>query len=503
MIPPLPTSPLPRRRTRPLTCLGDAREVDGGGYSKFAQRLPTDYPGRRLVRKWWEWDYLAECAETLGLLPDGGTADTRAVGLGVGHEPLIFYFAQRGCSVLATDLYAGDTAWSEARFARTEQVLASSPLDYPRDRVEVAHADMRALPCGDGEADFVWSCSSIEHVPTLADLFKVLHEIDRVLKPGGYALLTTEFCLGPGPYLLPGVNAWDAEILGLIRRSFAGFDFVGPDDLSFDALHPANAPRVRRHLPAGMQQPHATGFAEAFRGGHMGVLLGVSHCVPIAFVLQKTDGHNHTWAEADVPPHLRAFTDGIDRFEARREAEALPLLQRVYDEARCDPRWRQLALHAGRYVIDCHARLGAQRRPAELRRLIEDYLTLCPPGELQDADCLDLCAYLLGEIGELSTSADVARKALCSPSTSLEHVFALAGRFLKVQKRADQLSEALDEVADLLADAAWGGMDGPSFTRNLEREIDPVLSRSQRKAMRKAVRARVNETTRALAERVP
>src|SRR5690606_24278187 len=100
----------PRHRARPLTCLGDAAELEAGGRAAFtrdvlAERLPYAY-----LRKVWEWDYIADCAAQLGLL-DGRTT---AIGLGVGNEPLIFHFANGCGQVIATDLYNSETAWQDA-----------------------------------------------------------------------------------------------------------------------------------------------------------------------------------------------------------------------------------------------------------------------------------------------------------------------------------------------------------------------------------------------------
>lgn len=476
-------NPLPRTRDRPLTCLGDAREVDDGGSSEFASWMPSQDSNRQVVRKWWEWDYLAGCAETLGLLRPGA----RAVGMGVGHEPLIFYFAQAGCSVLATDLYAGNTAWSEARFGQTEAVHAASPKPYPRENVEIAHADMRRLPCEDASADFVWSCSSIEHVPTLIDLFDVMHEAYRVLKPGGYALLTTEYAVSGQPYLLPGVNAWDAGLLGTLESAFGGFEWVGPRDLTYAQAHPANAARPRRYPPPGHQHRYPQAIAEPFRGGHMGVLLGVSVCVPIGLVLRKQTGTNLTWAQATVDPDVRDYSEAIAAFNGGREPEAVSRLQPLYERLRNRPESLQLAMHTGRFLIDCHTRLGMQRRPEQLGALIEQYLTLCPPGKLQDADCLDLCAYLLGEIGEFDRSAEVSRKCLASPSTNLQHIFDLAGRFLKTEQRAGRLGSAINEAAVILADLAWSGVDSQTFGAGMTQGIDIHLSRRPRAKLRSEI----------------
>jgi len=53
---------------------------------------------------------------------------------------------------------------------------------------ETRVADMRELPFGDGEFDSVLAVQSIEHVP---DPERVVAEAQRVLKPGGVAVLVT------------------------------------------------------------------------------------------------------------------------------------------------------------------------------------------------------------------------------------------------------------------------------------------------------------------------
>ena len=94
--------------------------------------MPENYPLRRSPRKWWEWDYIADCAEQLGVL----APTTTAVGLGAGDEPLIFYFADKCRRVIASDLYSPNTVWREARFANTSRILDASPIPYPRSRVD-------------------------------------------------------------------------------------------------------------------------------------------------------------------------------------------------------------------------------------------------------------------------------------------------------------------------------------------------------------------------------
>ncbi|MEL7088790.1 MAG: class I SAM-dependent methyltransferase, partial [Planctomycetota bacterium] len=224
-------------RSLPRTCLADAREVLDGGASGFAAAIPRDLSRQYGLRKWWEWDAIARSCEALGVLDD--TCD--AVGLGVGAEPLMFYFAQHCRSVVGLDRYADDSGWREARFAGPASVHEASPVDYPRDRLRVIDADMRFLPLEDASCDLVWSCSSIEHVPHPADLLQAFREAHRVLRPGGVAVITTEYSLLETPYLLPGVLAWDAGLMAWLREVLPGFAWEGPTDLSHHAAHPANA----------------------------------------------------------------------------------------------------------------------------------------------------------------------------------------------------------------------------------------------------------------------
>ena len=118
--------------------------------------MPENYPLRRWPRKWWEWDYTADCAEQLVVL----ASTTTAAGLGAGDEPLIFYLADKCRRVIASDLYSPNTVWREARFANTSRILDASPIPYPRSRVALLNADMRQTGISEQSIDFVWSCSS-------------------------------------------------------------------------------------------------------------------------------------------------------------------------------------------------------------------------------------------------------------------------------------------------------------------------------------------------------
>jgi SAM-dependent methyltransferase len=83
--------------------------------------------------------------------------------------------------------------------------LASAPSPVPRIR-----ADMERLPVRSGSIEFLFSIAAIEHVPNPE---RVLEEVERVLRPGGVALLAPAWHCRP----------WAAE--GLEFRSYEELTF--------------------------------------------------------------------------------------------------------------------------------------------------------------------------------------------------------------------------------------------------------------------------------------
>jgi len=441
-------------KKRPCVCLGDVSELIGPA-SKFSEAMPTDYIQRHNLRKWWEWEYIAECADLCGHLHE----TQRAVGLGVGCEPLTFYFSRFCRSVLATDLYSTHTIWKEARVDDCEAIYSSSPITFPRERVEVKNADMRSLPIPDGGVDFAWSCSSIEHVPTLKDLLDVFRELARVLRIGGHAILTTEFCLTDAPYILPGVNALDVQLFQKMIIATDAFEIVGQVNLDYNWAHPGNSARPRRYVPPGMVKTPHTGFVEAFRCGQMGNLVGISFITPIAFVLRRKNGAVPAWDDLDLPQVVRDFTAAVLAVQERKVDGVCAMLD-PYVQAGPGTISLQLYMLIFRYYIEAMA-IGPHSRP-EMHKKLEAFLNVLPPGDLQDGDCLDLVAYLLSECGDHANSAHVYRLALASPSTISDHAIRLSHDYLRVMARSGQWNEGSEFVIELYKDLllAGSGIEG-------------------------------------------
>ena len=450
------------RRERPCTCLGDVAELESRCLSSFDAAMPADYFYRKLPRKWWEWEYIAECAEVLNLL----RPDATALGLGAGGEPLIFHFARKCGRVIATDLYSSDSAWNEARFKTTYQLLDSSPISFPRDHVEVRNADMRHTAAEAESVDFVWSCSSIEHVPTLQNLFQVFAEIDRILKLGGHAILTTEFCVSANPYLLPGVNAWNQEIFDAIQSALRGFEFIGPTDLSFNSLHPGNAAHPRRYLPISSLPASSPHLSYYHRAGCLANPVGLSIIVPIAFVLRKISRAGVTnWEEVAIPGQLRTYSEGLAAYFDGRNKDAIDKLDEVYCTSDNDLQLRHLAF---RFLIDAKARSDHMEQRDKFADTIEGFLQSTPDGPVQDADALDICAYLLGECGRIERALEIYKKCLASPSTSLDHVFELLGRYLALANKHSSKSASTELAASVIADLVQFGLTGSDLRKRVD-----------------------------------
>jgi len=413
--------------------LANATDLEQGKDSELQQLLTSKYLQMWFPRKIWEYAYIAQAARALGVLDSAAAA----LGIAVGTEPLIFYFARHMRSVTATDLYAPDSPWTEVQLDDSIKVLDLAPFPFPRDRVRIENADMRQLPYEDEQFDFCWSCSSIEHVQTYDEMLATYSEIARVLKVGGYAILTTEFCLTP-PYTLPGVLALDRALFGTVVEAVPHLELIGAPDFEYRPLHPGNAPEPRRYGWFGLVNPFCDPYL--FHNGRMAVMVGLSILVPVAFVLRKTSPHRPAPYSLQLPEPLRAFNAGIKALQRRHVTEARDILYPLLDQST-----RQFQMIARRYHLEAALLAGADVTQAV--RIQDAFLAALPEGALQDADCLDMLGYSLGEVGRHSEAATVYKLAASSPSTSTGHVTQLAVQHVIQSSRAGSVDEAIAFLA--------------------------------------------------------
>ncbi len=172
-------------------------------YGEWAPALPLAVYGidtapqpQRPHRKAWEWCAIGQALQERGMLQAGRTG----CGFAVGTEPLPAAFAARGVEVLATDQAA--TAEADA-WRTTGQHAASLDVLYRPElierpafdrRVRFRPVDMRDLQLPWNERfDFLWSSCSIEHLGGLVAGMEFVEQSAQLLKPGGWAMHTTEF----------------------------------------------------------------------------------------------------------------------------------------------------------------------------------------------------------------------------------------------------------------------------------------------------------------------
>ena len=121
-----------------------------------------------------------------------------ALGVGSGHECIVYWLARHFQRVYATDLFQG--AWTTQGGMEGDNAVLKDPdkyrpFDYPRERLRFLPMDGGLLAFKDDSFEVVFSLSSIEHFGGKEMSARAMREIGRVLKPGGVAVVATEYVL--------------------------------------------------------------------------------------------------------------------------------------------------------------------------------------------------------------------------------------------------------------------------------------------------------------------
>jgi SAM-dependent methyltransferase len=145
-------------------------------------------------RKDWEWAIGLIAMKRFGKIDESSAA----IGVGSGIEPIPFYLANKISRVYATDLYEDNESWKNAapsEFLKDPKKYA--PFPYREEALTVLRMDGSKLDFPDDSFDIAFSFSSIEHFggKNHSGSLKSMREIERVLKPGGIAVISTECIL--------------------------------------------------------------------------------------------------------------------------------------------------------------------------------------------------------------------------------------------------------------------------------------------------------------------
>ncbi len=145
-------------------------------------------------RKYWEFAIIADVALQHGL--EMYAHPFRALGFGVGAEPIPAWLAGREATVVATDA-PSEGPW-KGQHAASIDALTHKGLCTDRQLEEFVTfrpVDMNAIPEDllQGQFDLTWSCGSFEHIGSVEQCLTFFCTQMRALRPGGLAVHTTEF----------------------------------------------------------------------------------------------------------------------------------------------------------------------------------------------------------------------------------------------------------------------------------------------------------------------
>lgn len=140
----------------------------------------------------WEWVLAVIAMRRFGKLNN----NSKAIGIASSKEPLLFYLANNLNHVYATDLY-DSTKDIHTPSDFPENPKKYSPFPYKEDALTVLRMDATNLEFPPESFDIAFSISSIEHFggKNHSGALRCLKEIERVLKTGGIAVITTEYIM--------------------------------------------------------------------------------------------------------------------------------------------------------------------------------------------------------------------------------------------------------------------------------------------------------------------
>ena len=122
----------------------------------------------------------------LNMLQWKGNETVLDVGTGLGL--LMIGAAKR----LTTGKSIGIDIWNAKDLSNNNYIaaMANAKLEEVKDRITILNANAQDMPLADGTFDYVLSNLCLHNIPTLEGRAKAIHEIVRVLKPGGIALIS-------------------------------------------------------------------------------------------------------------------------------------------------------------------------------------------------------------------------------------------------------------------------------------------------------------------------
>lgn len=235
----VPPSPLIYNRGWRISELCKAQDWHTDWYNRWVREIKEP---ARFHRKQWEFAYVMQALWERGCIAGG----KKGLVFAVGTEPLPSVFANYGCDILATDIFPevgiekGWTVADQLCFgieSLNKRGLCSD--ETLRQHVQYRAVDMNDIPGDLKDFDFNWSSCSFEHLGSIEKGLTFLKNQLKTLKPGGWAVHTTEYNISSEELTLDNDNTVifrrkDLEQLANELRSDG--HFVEPFDFSMGAM---------------------------------------------------------------------------------------------------------------------------------------------------------------------------------------------------------------------------------------------------------------------------
>jgi arsenite methyltransferase len=142
--------------------------------------------GGALMILYAEWGKFRHRDRMLAMVPWTGAENVLDVGTGRG------LLAVGAAKRLKTGTAVGIDVWNPQDLTgnTADNFLANAEAEGVAERIEVRHGDARAMPFPDASFDVVLSNVCLHNIPDAAGRAEACHEIARVLRPGGIALVS-------------------------------------------------------------------------------------------------------------------------------------------------------------------------------------------------------------------------------------------------------------------------------------------------------------------------
>ncbi|HCS12828.1 MAG: hypothetical protein COS82_04480 [Zetaproteobacteria bacterium CG06_land_8_20_14_3_00_59_53] len=152
------------------------------------------------------------------------TQGVRVLDLGCGPGTNLFEVADRCARFRGVEWFGLDLNQQEAAMGADRSAWRVS--ERKLDPLRFLSGDIFNLPLADASVDIIISSEVVEHLP---DPTPALWEMARVLKPGGYAMVTT-----PNPHNLPELVGYGLDTIS--GGNFKKFYWKGQDEVSAPPL---------------------------------------------------------------------------------------------------------------------------------------------------------------------------------------------------------------------------------------------------------------------------